>query len=163
MAGLLCYTGMRFEEVLGLRWEDISDEYITVRRAVVHPNRNMPEVKKPKTKTSERQIPISEELKKVLGDSKKHGYLLYSSKSKTNETPLSYTEARRIFDKIRKRFDITSYTAHDFRDTCATEWRENGMSLDVIARLLGHSKTETTEKRYVKYRTELMDEARRCM
>ena len=37
-------------------------------------------------------------------------------------------------------------------DTCATEWREKGIPLDIIARLLGHSKTQTTEQRYVKYR-----------
>ena len=76
---------------------------------------------------------------------------------------MSYTEARRVFDKIRRRFSIEDYSAHDFRDTCATEWREKGIPLDVIARMLGHSKTETTEKRYVKYRTEIMDEARKLM
>ena len=164
MCGLLCYTAMRFEEVLGIRWEDISDEWITIRRAVVHPNRNMPEVKCPKTKTSERRIPLNPALRELLSEKQyKRGYLLYTDKDPNRETPLSYTEARRVFDKIRKRFDISDYTAHDFRDTCATEWRENGMSLDMVARLLGHSKTETTEKRYVKYRTELMEEAARLM
>lgn len=163
MCGLLCYTAMRFEEVLGLRWEDVDEEWITIRRAVVHPNRNMPEVKCPKTKTSERKIPLHPALKSLLGEFKKKGYLLSSNKDPKSETPLSYTEARRVFDKIRKRFDILTYTAHDFRDTCATEWRENGMSLDMVARLLGHSKTETTEKRYVKYRTEFMEEAAKLM
>ena len=163
MGGLLAYTGMRYEEVLGIKWEDISDEWITVRRAVVHPNRNMPEVKKPKTKTSERQIPMTKELKALLGKGYKHGYLLAADKDKKRETPMSYTEARRVFDKIRRRFSIEDYSAHDFRDTCATEWREKGIPLDVIARMLGHSKTETTEKRYVKYRTEIMDEARKLM
>lgn len=163
MGGLLAYTGMRYEEVLGVKWEDISDEWITVRRAVVHPNRNMPEVKKPKTKTSERQIPMTKELKALLGKGYKHGYLLAAGKDKKRETPMSYTEARRVFDKIRRRFSIEDYSAHDFRDTCATEWREKGIPLDVIARMLGHSKTETTEKRYVKYRTEIMDEARKLM
>ena len=163
MAGLLSYTGMRFEEVLGVRWEDIDDQWITVRRAVVHPNRNLPEVKTPKTKTSERKIPLNEELAKLLEPRQEHGYLLYAENDPTMESPLCYSTARRIFDRIRKRFDLGEYTAHDFRDTCATEWRENGIPLDVVARMLGHSKTETTEKRYVKYRTELMDEARKRM
>ena len=163
MAGLLCYTGMRFEEVLGLRWDDICDGWITVKRAVVHPKRNMPEVKKPKTKTSERRIPLNDGLKTLLSDGYKQGYLLASDKDPKRGTPLSYTESRRIFDKIRKRFGIQEYSAHDFRDTCATEWRENGMSLDVIARLLGHSKTETTEKRYVKYRDDLLEGAKNQM
>ena len=82
-----------------------------------------------------------------------------SDKDPTGETPLSYSEARRIFEKIRTRFDIKEYSAHDFRDTCATEWREKGIPLDVIARLLGHAKTDTTERKYVKYRMDLLSAA----
>lgn len=167
MTALLCYTGMRFEEILGLRWEDIDfyqKQQITVRRAVVHPNRNMPEIKCPKTKTSERVVPMSDGLfSAIFHKSHETGFVLYSNKDETRETPLSYTEARRCFDHIRKRFGIMDYTAHDFRDTCATEWRESGMDLDMIARLLGHSKTETTEKRYVKYRGEIIEKAREMM
>lgn len=163
MGALLCYTGMRFEEVLGLRWEDISDDMITVRRAVVHPNRNLPEVKAPKTKTSERLIPLHSRITELLGKPYQHGFIIPTDKDPKRETPLSYTEARRAFDRIRKKFDISEFSAHDFRDTCATEWRENGMPLDVISRILGHSKTETTEQRYVKYRTGLYEEARKCM
>jgi len=62
-----------------------------------------------------------------------------------------------------RRFGISAYTPHDFRDTCATEWRKNGMSLDMIARLLGHAKTETTEKRYVKYNEEVLSGVREMM
>lgn len=159
MAALLCYTGMRFEEVLGLQWEDIDDAWITIRRAVVHPKRNAPEIKCTKTKTSERIIPYCEDLKGLLENKRNTGFLLASDKDPTRQTPLSYTEARRIFNKIRRRFDITNFSAHDFRDTCATVWRENGIPLDVIARLLGHAKTETTERKYVKYRPDLLSAA----
>ena len=156
MLALLCYTGMRFEEVLGLRWDDIDDNWITVQRAVVHPNRNQPVIKPPKTKTSNRIIPYFPELKAVLENKRSTGYVLATAKDPTNETPLSFTEARRVFDHIRQRFDIPEYTAHDFRDTCATIWREANIPLDVIARLLGHAKTETTERKYVKYRPDLL-------
>lgn len=40
----------------------------------------------------------------------------------------------------------------------ATEWRESGISIDLIARLLGHKKTYVTEQRYVKYRPELFSQ-----
>jgi len=156
MASLLCFTAMRYEEILGLRWDDINDAWIVIQRAVVHPKRNQPEIKDPKTKTSNRIIPYRGRLKELLQDFTGTGFVLASDKDPTGETPLSYTEARRIFDKIRKRFDIMEYTAHDFRDTCATEWRESGVPLDMIARLLGHAKTETTERKYVKYRPDLL-------
>lgn len=163
MAGLLSYTGMRFEEILGSRWEDYDDNWIKIDRAVVHSTRNMPEIKDPKTFTSRRTIPFPEALKTALGEPREQGFLLYSGKDPTMETPLSYTEARNAFYRIRQRFDLDGYSAHDFRDTCATEWRENGMPLDVVARLLGHSKTETTEKRYVKYREDILENARLIM
>ena len=159
MVALLSYTGMRFEEVLGLRWDDINDDWITIQRAVVHPKRNAPLIKAPKTKTSNRIVPYKQELKDLIEDCRTTGYVLASAKDPTGETPLSYTEARRVFEKIRTRFDIKNYSAHDFRDTCAKEWRENGVPLDIIARLLGHAKTDTTERKYVKYRMDLLSAA----
>lgn len=162
MAVLLCSTGMRFEEVLGLRWEDIDFQHgwIDISRAVIHPTRNYPEVKETKTKSSQRRIPIDDFVRDQLLPRHFTGFVLYSHSDPEREKPLSYTEARRSFDKIRSRFDIEDYTAHDFRDTCATEWREQGIPTDVIARLLGHSKSEITEKKYVKYRQELFDGVR---
>lgn len=71
------------------------------------------------------------------------------------EQPLSYTEARRSYKKIQSKFNLDGYSAHDFRDTCATEWREQGIPLDIIARMLGHSTVQVTERRYVKYREDL--------
>lgn len=156
MTGLLSYTGMRFEEVLGVRWDDINDDWVKIQRAVVHPHRNQPLIKGTKTKTSTRIIPYFPDLKDLIEDCRSEGFILASDKDPTGETPLSYTEARRLFEKLRKRFDIKEYSAHDFRDTCATEWREKGIPLDIIARLLGHAKTETTERKYIDYREGLL-------
>lgn len=165
MCAVLSTTGMRFEEVLGLRWEDIDFDngQIHIQRAVVHPTRNKPEVKDPKTKTSNRMIPLPDLVRKTLIRPRATGFLLYKKSDATRETPLSYTEARKSFNKIREQFHIEEYSAHDFRDTCATEWRESGVSIDIIARLLGHAKSETTERRYVKYRTELFQDVRTIM
>lgn len=164
MGGLLSYTGMRFEEVLGARFEDISkDGWISICRAVVHPKRNQPIIKCTKTKTSDRLIPEPECLAELFVGAPKKGFILATDKDPTRETPMSYTEARRVYNKLQKEFDIKDYTPHDFRDTCATIWRESGMPLDVIARMLGHAKTETTEKRYVKYRQDLLSDYREMM
>ena len=161
MTTLLCYTGMRFEEILGLKWEDIDTEnnWIQINRAVVHPGRNMPEVKEPKTSSSKRKIPLTTEMKICFGDMPLIGYVL----SDSNGDPLSYTEARYCMKKIKKMFNIPEYTSHDFRDTCATEWREAGIPTDIIARLLGHSKSDITESRYVKYRDEVFQGVRNVM
>lgn len=158
MATLLCYTGMRMEEILGLKWEDFNDDWIYVQRAVIHPNRNMPEIKEPKSKASKRKIPLTKEIKFGLGQTELTGFVLANK----NGQPLSYTEARYCIKKIQTMFNI-KYTAHDFRDTCATEWREAGIPTDIIARLLGHSKSDITENRYVKYRDEIFNGVRQTM
>ena len=162
MLALFCYTGMRMEEVLGLRWEDIDFDagWIHIQRAVVHPKRNLAEVKPPKSKTSDRRIPLPKELNLYLKPREATGFILYSYSDSKRETPMSYTEARRVFQKIRDAFGLEGYSAHDFRDTCATEWREAGIPIDVISRLLGHSKSDITEKRYVKYRDEIFQDVR---
>ena len=68
---------------------------------------------------------------------------------------MSYTEAAKSFKRIQKQCGVEGYTAHDFRDTCATE---SGISIGLIARLLGYKKTNVTEQRYVKYRPELFSQ-----
>lgn len=165
MLVLLSYTGMRMEEILGLRWEDLDfqDNWIFIQRAVVHPNRNQPEIKLPKSKTSKRRIPLPDVIKSMLNPKSKTGFVLHSSSDSTKETPLSYSESRRIFDKIRTMYNIKQYSAHDFRDTCATEWREAGVPTDIIAHMLGHAKSDITENRYVKYRDELYQGIRSVM
>lgn len=159
MAALLYCTGMRIEEVLGLRWEDIDTERscIYIRRAVVHPGRNMPEIKSTKSK-AERTIPLPRHLLDELSPKEETGFLLNSYTDLSRETPLSYTEAVKSFKRIQKQCGVEGYTAHDFRDTCATEWRESRISIGLIARLLGHKKTDVTEQRYVKYRPELFSQ-----
>jgi len=162
MITLLVNTGMRMEEVLGVKWEDFDLEngWIYVQRAVVHPSRNMPEVKIPKTAASKRKLPLTKTIKEQLGKIEKTGFILHGEK---NDQPLTYTEARYCFNKLRKNLGFDGYTAHDFRDTCATEWREAGIPMDIIARLLGHSKSDTTENRYVKYRAEVFEGVRAVM
>lgn len=135
---------------------------IHIRRAVVHPGRSAPEVKMTKN-GKERVIPIPKGLLAQLSPRERTGFILNSYCDLKRERPLSYTEYRRSFDRIRKLCGIEDYSAHDFRDTCATEWRESGISIDMIARLLGHQKTDVTEQRYVKYRPELYKQAQEKM
>ena len=159
IVALLSYTGMRLEEVLGLRWEDLNceEQTISIRRAVIHPKRNAPVIKPPKTQTSTRVIPLTSQLLLLLAPIESTGFIL------GGEDPLTYQQQKRSFNKIRAAFGLEAYSAHDFRNTCATEWQENGMSLENISRVLGHSSTKVTEKYYVKFREKALGEARDVM
>ncbi|MBO5568904.1 MAG: site-specific integrase [Clostridia bacterium] len=157
MMALFCYTGMRLEEVLGLKWEDIQDGIISVERAVVHPKRNQAEIKPPKTKASRRKIPAVTALLRILQPKGKTGFVL------GGEAPLTYQQQKRCYNKARKYLGLEGYTAHDFRDTCATEWNENGMGVATVSKMLGHAKSDVTERCYVKFRERGMSEAQAVM
>ena len=159
IVALLSYTGMRLEEVLGVCWDDFDfhAKRIHINRAVIHPTRNQPEVKLPKTAAGNRVIPLPDKLIELLAPLEYEGFVLGGSK------PLSYQQQKLAFDRIRKTFGLEDYTAHDFRDTCATEWREAGMSIETISKMLGHANSAVTEKYYVKFREKSLDEARSVM
>ena len=55
---------------------------------------------------------------------------------------------------------LEAYSAHDFRHTCATEWKEHGMTLQEVSKLLGHTNTSVTERCYVEFRKHRMNKAR---
>ena len=159
IVALLSYTGMRLEEVLGVCWDDFDfhAKRIHICRAVIHPTRNQPEVKLPKTAAGNRVIPLPDKLIELLAPLEYEGFVLGGSK------PLSYQQQKLAFDRIRKTFGLEDYSAHDFRDTCATEWREAGMSIETISKMLGHANSTVTEKCYVKFREKSLDEARSVM
>ena len=68
-----------------------------------------------------------------------------------------------IYNRKEKISVLEDYTAHDFRDTCATEWQEAGMPLATIFHLLGHATTTVTEKCYIKFRDGALHQARQWM
>ena len=159
LAALLSYEGLRLEEVLGLQWQDVDFEnkLLHVRRAVVHPSRNQPIVKIPKTKSSVRTVPLAEPLAELLTAGTPDEFII------GGKQPISYQQYKRAFRKIQNAFDLSGYTAHDFRDTCATEWHEHGMPMDGIAKMLGHASSAVTEKHYVKFRGAGMNDAKKIM
>lgn len=105
----------------------------------------MSEIKSTKSK-AERTIPLPRHLLDELSPKEETGFLLNSYTDLSRETPLSYTEAAKSFKRIQKQCGVEGYTAHDFRDTCATEWRESRISIGLIARLLGYKKLTLRNK-----------------
>lgn len=109
---------MRLEEVLGLQWADIDTEnnVIHIRRAVTHPTRNQPEVKCPKTESSLRPIGLSPLAVPYLTRGKDSEFLF------SGNSPLSYTQVRRMCNRIKKDTGFTeSITPIRFRTTVLTD------------------------------------------
>lgn len=149
---------LRPEEILGLKWKDISSKtlQINVHGTVTHPDRNKPEYK-PVTKTasSTRTISFPEALLKYFPDRGEDEDFVIGSKS-----PLSYTQLRGMCKRIQKQIGFEeSITPRRFRTTVATDISANTHDLKLVQQMLGHSTPQMTLKHYDKGRHTSADAA----
>jgi integrase len=130
---LLLYTGMRIGEVLNMKWENVKDNKIILKRT---------ETKQRKEKV----IPMTEGIRKVLESLKDKrrtdGYVIpLGRRGKEIDT----TEMIR---KIRKHSGIQDFIFHNIRHTASTimvsEALGRGVGLADVMRILGHSQISTT-------------------
>ena len=136
-------TGMRKGEILSLKWGQIKNGMIYLR----------------KTKTDEpRQIPINDALQVVFDDLKKHGEpsnvkrldgkKVLIPKSKTDHVftfqgkPMK--DVKRVFGKALKKADIDDFRFHDLRHTFASHLVMNGATIKDVQELLGHKDLKMT-------------------
>lgn len=157
---LLAYTGMRREEILGLRWEDIdfAEGMIHVTRAVIYPGHSKPVVKKTKTRHSVRYVILVKPLEEILYPlKKKEGFLM------GGDAPYAYSTISRIIRKAFKKLNIIGYNNHDFRTTFGTQLKEQGVSTALIADLMGHADTRMVETVYAPARKESIESQREVL
>ena len=139
---LCLFTAMRRGEVLGLRWEDISDNKIHVQRNVTHPQRNQPCITTPKTKAGTRSIPLTEPLKQMLQPFEKSGYII------GGENPYSLTSYRAMWRRITKKIDMHGATPHVLRHSYLTYAVGTTTDFKTIQGISGHSDVFTLMNRY---------------
>jgi len=140
---------LRLEEVLGLHPDDIDLEnmQIHIRRAVTHPKRNQPEIKAPKTSGSTRTIGLSS-LALPFIPKQSSGEFLFGG-----DAPLSYTQVRRICDRIKRDTGFSeNITPIRFRTTVLTDLYEQTKDIKLAQSAAGHTTSAMTLKYYVKGR-----------
>lgn len=141
---------LRLEEVLGLKWEDVDREHMRLHicRAVTHPTRNMPEVKMPKTKASIRTIGLSRIALEFLGEGKPDEFVI------GGEKPFSYTQVRRMCERIRRDTGFQDrITPIRFRTTVLTDIYDQTKDIKQAQAAAGHTTAAMTLKYYVKGRS----------
>ena len=149
------YTGMRIGEICALKWEDIdfSKKLInvnkTLQRVYVEKKKTKVIITSPKSKTSERKIPIPnilfEELKRLNELYDKKAYILTGNIDKYME-PRTY---QIIYKKVLKEKEIRYRNFHCLRHTFATRCVRVGMDTKSLSEVLGHSDVNITLNRYV--------------
>jgi len=123
-------TGMRRGEVLGIKWEDIRGDFITLKGE--------------NTKSAKaRQIPINEELAEVLREVRRVNGLK-SEYVFCNDQGQRFHDVRSSFDKVLRRARIENCRFHDLRHTYASHFMMQGGNLTTLSKLLGHASLAMT-------------------
>lgn len=149
------YTGMRIGEICALKWEhiDFSKKLInvtqTLQRVYIEKNKTKIIITPPKTKTSERKIPIPQilynELKKHSVNYSKGSYIVTGNENKYIE-PRSY---QHVYRKVLEDAKIPYRNFHCLRHTFATRCIRVGMDIKSLSEVLGHADVSITLNRYV--------------
>lgn len=134
---LCMYTAMRRGEVLGLRWEDIENGVIHVRRNVTHPQQNTPMITTPKTEAGVRNIPIVEPLEKMLSPFEKTGFIV------GGEEPLSLSAYRAMWTRIKKAISMHGATPHVLRHSYLTYAVGETTDYKTVQGISGHADLNT--------------------
>ncbi len=147
-------TGIRIGELCALQWSDIDLE-----KRIIAVRKTMQRIKNiggktatkivitaPKSRTSEREIPIPEVLFSRLKSMKKcdDNYILTGEKIFSEPRTMQYR-----FKAILKKLNLPSVNFHSLRHIFATRCIAAGADVKTLSELLGHNSVEMTLNRYV--------------
>lgn len=146
------YTGLRVGEVCGLMWSDIDFDksVLTVRRTVQRIRANDGGtrliVDTPKSRTSQRSIPIPSFIMKILWKFRSNNdrYILSNTKRVIEPRTL-----QNRFKSMLKKANLPSVTYHSLRHMFATNCLQAGFDIKTLSEILGHAGVQTTLNRYV--------------
>ncbi len=146
---VIACTGLRISEALGLRWRDIDRQAgeVRVRQAAVGGK-----IGKPKTKRSQRSVPLSDEVMRDLvarrlasrdsGDDD----LVFGTRS---GQPVESSSCYRWLRPAAESIGAPWAGFHALRHGAASAWFKAGYKVTVVSALLGHSTASFTLSVYV--------------
>lgn len=151
---LAFYLGLRRGELLGLRRKDIdlAAGVLRVRQQVIRLDGEHKISKTLKTKTSRRDLPLTDDLVSLLrphllrlgrgGDA-----LLFAAKDGSALRPDAVT---RHFARTCKRVGLAGFHFHfhDTRHTAVSRWRRSKVEAEVVAALAGHESVDVSLEVY---------------
>lgn len=123
---LLILTGCRLGEIQTLKWEYVQPPYLVL----------------PDSKTGGRRIPISSDVEAVLASITRVEGNPYVLVGKNEGQYLA--EIRHPWKRLQKRAGLGAVRLHDLRHTYASNALANGVPLEVVGKLLGHTQYQTT-------------------
>lgn len=154
---VMLYAGLRREELLGLRWEDIDFHtgFLHIERAITYPS-SKPVVGPPKTKSSDRKVAMPDELIKVLRPHRQlNGYLIANEDGE----PLSDYRIKKLRNAARTYSGLPKLDARELRHSYASMLHAAGVERNLIGTSMGHTNFDTTDV-YIDIEPARMDDIR---
>lgn len=161
----LYYLGLRQGEATALTWKDIDFEKkeVSINKTLTTKLKGqLYTISSPKTANSNRTLPIPLKLlksyEKLLKEAKKKKYFNESWFVFGNELPFRETTIQVKKNKYCKQAGVKQIRIHDFRHSCASFLINNGASIVLVSKYLGHSKISITLDTYTHlYKNELLE------
>jgi len=146
------YTGMRKGEINALKWSDIENNVIHVRRSIAQKLKGADRETPPKNASSFRTLQMPLPLIKILDE---HKVRQKESKEFTEDfrvcggiACLRDTSLANKNIEFANKAGLPVIRIHDFRHSHASLLANEGINIQEIARRLGHSKIEITWNTY---------------
>ena len=139
---LLCFTGMRRGEILGLKWDYVQEDQIIVRSEIIFKGNSPIYHEYTKSAAGIRKIPIQNELKPFL-EKRGRGFVFGADK------PYSQCKFTRMWERIGKKINLYGATPHVFRHTYLTMLAASGVDPKTIQVIAGHSDFSFTFNKYI--------------
>lgn len=170
---LLClYTGLRIGELLGLTWNDVDLDrgVIKITKTVYREKDENGTwqvcVDTPKTKASDRVIPLPEYIVDMLRQDYETAKTLYVVENKKGER-MPIRSYQYIFEKLTERAGVRKLNFHALRHTFATRAIECGIDIKTVADIMGHQNASITLNRYahcmLDHKIEMMQKLQRVL
>ena len=145
---LALYTGIRIGELCALQWEDVGKGEIVISKTLHRINGEhgtILEVTEPKTKSSNRIIPLPHFLIPIIEQFRSHGAVLKNAAGRQVEPRLM----QQRFAKYILECGLPKTNFHALRHTFATRCVEAGFDIKSLSEILGHTDVKTTLNKYV--------------
>ena len=147
---LFClYQGTRIGEALALNYEDID---FNKNKITINKTNYKEHIGTPKTKKSNRIIPLFERTKQILN---------YNGVGKIFN--INYNTAFKHFNKILKENNLKDITFHTLRHCFVSECNELGINQKQISLWVGHSSTKITDQVYTHINKDFEEEQEKIL